>query len=197
MTPLAYLIRKDTHVWVARRIPVPSRDFELFKHTMKNDMMFVYPCVPLSSSVMPSSNRGAGVVALSKNVELLDPEMRAHFRTWVFTVRDDDPGPKRTENNMLSLLESGYDWFATGNILFPWIAASYMQVLENPKVENHKKFILEYKMDCTDPNKVIDTKWDTEDKGDGLKIYRQKLNNDSTDAFRDVESYRQMMEMTS
>jgi len=154
---------------------------------MKNDMLFDYPCV------LPK--HGAGVVALSKDFELLNPEMRAHFRTWVFTVRDDNPGPKRTENNMLSMLESGYDWFATGNKLFPWIAASYMQVEDNPKVENHKKFIMEYQTDYTDPNKPTVTKWDTEDKGDGLKIYRRKTTQDDIDIQKDIKAYREMMEM--
>lgn len=187
MKPLIYLVRKDTHVWVARRIVGPSPDFVLFKHTMQHNMVFDYPCMP--------PNHRSGVLALSKHVELLSLRKRQDFREMVFTVYNDDPGPERQENNLLSMLESGYDWFATNNTRFPYIAVSYMQVVENPKDLGVAGSEMEYQMDYIDPNKPIVTKWDTEDKGDGLKIYRRKTTQDDMDIQKDIKAYREMMEM--
>lgn len=167
METLTYLIRKETMVWVVRNLypePCCHSEYELFRHEMKRDMTFVYP--------YPPGTQGPGVVALFKHRDKLSAAKRSDFRQVQFVVPISDPNPET--HNILSMLEKGFDWFATKNLRFPFIAAQHTTV------------------DSVSENgEVIDDPWDIEDCGDGLKIYRKnplKVSND-------LQAYTEMMAM--
>ncbi len=136
--PTRFLIRKGTDVWVAKGVSFPC---VLTKHTMLKDMSIPYP--------VAASVEGPKVVGLSQECGDLSASQIMVLEALMVESTMFSKRGRVTSASFYSLLNFGWDIFATGDKEYPFLVAQSKQVDE------------------------IDNEWDVEDV-DGSLMHRLK-----------------------